>query len=400
LRAQDTQNTPRDPRRGADLMSRQPNRLTKASAVVTQHQNRSCSRLPRRARRLQFLALSIALLINAPLFARTKTDVIVMNNGDHLTCEIKALDSGVLYVSLDYVQGTVSVDWSKVDHLESKQSFIVKVEDGSVYSGMLSSTQTAGHRPMDIRVYEKPEGGVVIVQPQLVQLTQTSDEFWHRFNGGINSGTTYSKGNQALQYQLNASVVYPRERWSAGATASSTLSSSTGSTVATRNNATFDVLRNLRWKNWFYTGLGSFLQSSTQDIQLQSNVSGGIGRYLKNTDRAVIALFGGLAYQNTRYTQDIEAQPSQNVVAAMVGTNIQVFKFNKTNLTLTANAFPALSEPGRVYFNTDVTWYWKIGHNITWNVTFYGNWDNQPPPHFAGSDYGTSSGIGWTFGNR
>jgi hypothetical protein len=30
----------------------------------------------------------------------------------------------------------------------------------------------------------------------------------------------------------------------------------------------------------------------------------------------------------------------------------------------------------------------------------YGNWDNRPPPGFASSDYGSSSGVSWTFGNH
>ena len=28
----------------------------------------------------------------------------------------------------------------------------------------------------------------------------------------------------------------------------------------------------------------------------------------------------------------------------------------------------------------------------------YGNWDNRPPANFSGSDYGSSSGLSWTFG--
>ena len=42
----------------------------------------------------------------------------------------------------------------------------------------------------------------------------------------------------------------------------------------------------------------------------------------------------------------------------------------------------------------------KFFHNFTWNISFYGNWDNQPPAGFSGSNYGTSSGLGWTFGNK
>src|ERR1700739_3192982 len=78
-----------------------------------------------------------ALLVTTPLFARDKTDVLVMNNGDRVTCEIKGLGAGVLYVSIDYVDGTASVDWSKVRHVESTQLFIVKTTDGSVYTGTL-----------------------------------------------------------------------------------------------------------------------------------------------------------------------------------------------------------------------------------------------------------------------
>jgi hypothetical protein len=42
----------------------------------------------------------------------------------------------------------------------------------------------------------------------------------------------------------------------------------------------------------------------------------------------------------------------------------------------------------------------KLFSNLKWNVSFYGNWDNQPPANFSGSDYGSSSGLSWTFGNR
>ena len=94
---------------------------------------------------LRALVLSLALLLAAsPLFAREKTDVLVMKNGDHLTCEIKGLDGGVLYVSFDYILGTSSVQWSKVKYLESKQLFIVKTTDGSVYTGTLSTAENRG----------------------------------------------------------------------------------------------------------------------------------------------------------------------------------------------------------------------------------------------------------------
>jgi hypothetical protein len=181
---------------------------------------------------------------------------------------------------------------------------------------------------------------------------------------------------------------------------SSTLSGSAGKANSTRNNPSFYFRRLLRWDNWFYTGAGSFLQSSEQQIKLQSNFGGGIGHYLKNTNRASIAVIGGLAWQNTRYDKTAVQQATQNVAAAWVGGEVELFKFDKTNLTFTGSVFPAISQPGRYFANTNLTYYVKFFGNFTWNLSFYGNWDNRPPGGFSGSDYGTSSGLGWTFGNR
>jgi hypothetical protein len=352
-----------------------------------------------RAMRIAAVAFSCVLLVTTPLFARDKSDLLIMNNGDRLTCEIKSLDASVLYVSLDYMNGTASFDWSKVRRVESKQLFLVKTEDGSVYTGTLSTAETGGNRPVRIEVAANPETNVVLDQGKVVKMNQTSDRFWQRFNGSINMGLIYSKGNQSTQFNFGTKVEYPRERWAAGADFNSTLAGSTGANVSTRNDASVYARHLLSWNNWFYTGLGSFLQSSEQNIQLQSNLGGGVGRYVKNTNHAVISVSGGLAWQNTRYTQSLALQGSQNVATLLGASEMKFFKFDKTNLTVQGTVFPAISEPGRVFTNTNMTYYVKFFGDFTWNLSFYGNWDNRPPAHLSGSDYGTSSGLGWTFGN-
>ena len=349
---------------------------------------------------LHTIVLCSVLLLVAPLFGREKSDVIVMKNGDHLTCEIKGLNSGVLYVSLDYILGTSSVQWSKVDHLESSQLFIVKTESGLVYTGAPSAAELPGDRPMKIEVIVSPETKVAIDRAQIVKMDQTSEKFWQRFNGDINLGVIYSKGNQSTQFSLNSAVQYPREHWSAQATYSSTLASSTGVNASTRNQVNYSGQRLLRWNNWFYQGMGIFLQSSEQDINLQTTLGGGIGRHLKNTNNAQISLLGGLSWQNTAYRATTEPQGNQSLAAALVAGEMRFFRFNKTSIDLSAVVLPALSQPGRVHFNTDASYYIKLFSNLTWNISFYGNWDTRPPANFSGSDYGTSSGLGWTFGNK
>jgi putative salt-induced outer membrane protein YdiY/small nuclear ribonucleoprotein (snRNP)-like protein len=349
---------------------------------------------------IQRVVLSLALFLSLPLFARENIDIIIMRNGDRMTGQVKGLDDGVLSVSLPYVVQTLSVDWSKVARITSNQLFIVKTENGSVYRGTLNTAEEEGGKPVKIEIVETPAKQSAIEQAQIVQIAETSNKFWHQFNGAVNFGFTYTKGNETVQYTLASATEYLRERWSAEAKWSSAFSTSSGVTASKRNEITATCQHLLPWNNYFYAGLSDFLQSSVQGIQLQTSVGGGIGRYLKNTNRATISLLGGFAWQNTQYKRATFPAGTQNLAAALVLGEVKLFKFNKTNLAVTGQLFPVLSDPGRVKFNMNAAYYIKIIGNLSWNMSFYGNWDNQPPPHFQGSDYGTSSGLSWTFGMK
>src|SRR5664279_4553008 len=150
-------------------------------------------------------ALCCCLFIASSAWARESTDVIVMKNGDHLTGEIKGMSQGVLYISMNYILGTSDVQWSKVDHIESKQLFLVRTEDGSVYTGKLATSKNPLGEPVKIEVIvEAPEETTVLERRQVVRMAETSDKFWQRFNGSINFGMTYAKGNQATQYNFSS----------------------------------------------------------------------------------------------------------------------------------------------------------------------------------------------------
>jgi hypothetical protein len=151
-------------------------------------------------------------------------------------------------------------------------------------------------------------------------------------------------------------------------------------------------------KNWFYEGLGGLLQSSEQGISLQTLMGGGVGRYLKNTNQASIQLLGGAGWQDTKYQPTNTSINHQNTAAALIYVDARLFKFSKTNLDATASVVPALSDPGRVRLDTNASYYIKIIGNLKWNISFYGNWDSRPPTGLSGSDYGTSSGLSWTYG--
>src|SRR5580698_8909548 len=119
---------------------------------------------------VRVMLLFAAILSAWTLQAREKTDVIVMRNGDRLTCEIKSLSADTLYISLDYALGTVSIDWFKVDHLESTQLFVVKTQNGETYSGTLSMPKTEGTRPVSLEVLEPAGGPVELDRGQVAKM--------------------------------------------------------------------------------------------------------------------------------------------------------------------------------------------------------------------------------------
>ena len=349
---------------------------------------------------IRAIILSSVLLCSLRLYAQESKDVIVMKNGDRFTCEIKGLSGGVLSVKLGYVDGAIAVQWSQIEHLESKRLFLVQTEGGAVYTGKLSTSGESDDPPIQIQVAAAPEREVEIAQHQIIRLTQTSEGFWRRFDGAVNTGILYSKGNESVQYNVSSQVAYNRERWSSQVSFNSTFASSSGSNFSTRNQTNLSTLKLLRWNNWFYAGTASFLQSSVQEINLQTTLGGGVGRYIKNTNRASIYVLGGFGWQNVGYKQYIADQGTQNTAVGLVATEIKAFQFKKTNLDISATVLPAISGPGRVQFNSNAAYYIKIFSDLSWNFSFYGSWDSRPPVTLPGSDYGTSSGLSWTFGNR
>ena len=340
------------------------------------------------------IILVFGILGTAPSLARPKIDVVVMTNGDRLTCEIKKLDQGVLYVGLDYVDGTISVDWSKVERLDSKQLFRVETTAGITYSGTLRMVAGPGDQPRSIEILEdQQQAASVVDQSSVVGADKYGDSVWSRLHGSFSSGFIYAKANKSAQYSLSSELSYRQERSNAKLAYSSSFSNAAGATQATRNQMDLTVAHLLRWNNWYYAGEAIFLQNSAQGINFRSTYGGGIGRFLKNTDSARISLTAGLAWNDTLYSH----RPEEKNLGGLIAGNVRMFQFKKTNLDLTPVLLPALNDFGRVLFNLNAQYNVKIISDFWWNITFYGNWDNRPPAGLIGSDYGTSMGITYSF---
>ena len=344
-------------------------------------------------------ALYLCLLVS-PLVARDAVDVIVMENGDRITGEIKSLSGGELQLSVPYIDGNLSIQWAKVARIESRQLFIVRTQDGSVYTGPLHTVKGGTDRPAEISIQPGAGENILLDRSTVVGIQETSNSVLQALSGEITTGVVYSKGNNATQFNIGSEVEYRRAKWGLTGAFNANLSSSEGAQTSTRNQLTVTGYHLMRRKNYFYSAFGGFLQSSAQGIHLQTMLGGGIGRYLKNTNRVQFSVSAGMVWLSTRYNPSVIPIGRQEVYAGGITTNLDVFVFKRTNFNATALFAPALSEPGRIYVQTNAAYYIKLFQKIDWNISFYGNWDNQPPGNFSGSDYGYSSGLKWTFGYK
>jgi hypothetical protein len=70
-----------------------------------------------------------------------------------------------------------------VAHLERKQLFLVKMQDGSVYRGTVNSLETPASHSMDLQVTETPEKKVTLDSARIAGIAETSEKFLPRLTG-------------------------------------------------------------------------------------------------------------------------------------------------------------------------------------------------------------------------
>jgi len=343
--------------------------------------------------------LMLVLLV-ATYVSGQRTDVVTMKNGDRMTCEITGVDHGTLFAKLDYVDGTIAINWAEVARLESSRLFIIKMDNGVTHEGTISTVDTGGAKIVKIEVAVSPDTKVDVNTADIVTVETSDKRFLKRFNGYVNLGMNYAKGNDTRQYNLNAFAEYPRKDWSFQVDLNSNLQANSGVKSATRNDLRTRFDRYLRNKKFFASGGFGFLQSSEQGITHQSSVVGGIGYNVMDSSRAKIAVIGGLGWQRTHYDRTGQVNATEDQAAAMIATEVRYLQFKKAGLTFYGSVLPSISEPGRIFYKVNNNFYYRIFPRLTFNLSFYGGWDTRPPAGLPGSDYGTTTGLGWTFGNK
>ena len=123
--------------------------------------------------------------------AREKIDLVVMQNGDRLTGEIKELERGRLKLDTDYM-GTVEIEWEQVARVMSPQNFEIEDKIGATYFGSL-----AGSPEAETIAITDPSAPGALEHESVVYLTPIGKGFWTRLRANVDLGFSFTRANRA-----------------------------------------------------------------------------------------------------------------------------------------------------------------------------------------------------------
>ncbi len=344
------------------------------------------------------LLLVFSILIGAAS-ARERKDILRFTNGDRITCEIMRLDQGMLYVRLPYARGEVGFDWAQIAQVESAESFVVADKTGKRYTGTLQKVAdaNASEVPAEMKIEVKgATASKVVSGKEVVEIDRTDTGFWQNLHGDLNGGLNYSKQQNRTQFNFQSNTAFQRTKWSMAANYQSNFSGG-GDVSNLRNDLQLNGMRQLRSPQNFYMGLAEFLQSNEQELNLRTTIGGAVGHVFTHTNNSFINGYGGVIWNHERYSAAATVDQTGSTAEAILGTQLNFFRFRTTSIVTDAQLYPSLSDLGRVRFNLNTSMKLRIAKRLDWTFGFFLNTDSRPPQDLPKTDYGSNSGLSWRY---
>lgn len=335
-------------------------------------------------------ALAIALAGLATTgHAGPKTDVIHLHNGDRITCEIKRLDRGRVEASTDGM-GTVYIEWDDIARVESPMVFQVELESGKRLDGTLGF---GGDGTLLVR---EGETGRSVAMGQVVRIDplKTTGSRLDRWDGSVSAGFDTTKASRTTSLTANADARYRGENYLVNLDAGLYAYSQDDAPDSTWANATA-LYRRLLEDRWFWALFGGAERNDELGLDLRIQGGAGGGRFLIQDSRRLWSAMAGLAASRE---QPIDESASTEI-AAMLGTTYEYFVYDtpKTTLNFQLAVFPYLTESGRVRASLDTGLRRELIEDLFFDLSFYGQYDSEPPDTGQETDYGLVTSLGYSF---
>lgn len=343
-----------------------------------------------RVRLLVSVLMGMSLCFAAPLFA-AKTDVVILQNGDHITGEIKSLERGKLKFKTDHM-GTFDIEWEYVAQVKSDRILEVELNSGQRYFGRIAAPDTLG--AVIVTSLEQVSHEVLIADTVRIEELDELKTFRDRVDSYIDLGYSSTKATDVTEWSFDAGISY-RDRVRLWEFSFQTIESDSGTTNSGSSTLT-GQLKHFFGSRWFYSGVLQFSQNDAQNLDLRTLLGGGLGRYLVQSNHQLFGLGGGLGYVR----EDLDDGTKFNSTELILSFAYDAFRFDDPELDLSAQfvVFPSLTVSGRVRTEAEVSLRYELIDDLFAELSWSESYDNKPQSAGAAkSDYAITTSIGYTF---
>jgi hypothetical protein len=323
-----------------------------------------------------------------PAFA-ARTDLVVLQNGDRITCEVIQMRRGKLQIKTDDA-GAISIEWDKIASLTTADQYELTLQDESQLLGRFRPGAAAGAAQIvdDTRT-------ISVSLDDVAAVNRIKATFVQRIDGSVDLGASYSKSSGVGDLWLNTKATYRRPQFTFGSALSTTLTRQPDSPDTSRYTLA-NTFSRYRKTVWIFTTLALFEGNRDLGFTFRGTLAESIGRYVVRSRHVELMISGGLAAGRET---PIDASRVTNFDAVST-TTLSVFTYDypTTGIDVSLLVFPSLDDPGRVRLNADSTLRRELFKDFFVAFTVYDAFDNRPKSASAKqNDVGGSLSFGYTF---
>ena len=330
------------------------------------------------------------MLFLLPVLAHAnKTDVVILENGDKITGEIRKLEAGLLEFRTD-TMGTVTIQWEHISAVLSDKLQSVELIDGTRSVGRLQKPEDGDH----VKLFTN-SGSVDIDAEKIISAWPVDTGFLGRMDLDMSLGMDFSKSTDITN--IDGAVNF-RLRGDDRLTEMSLRTNLTRQPKAEdQTRVDFNLVHQyLLADQKFRTWLGTIQSNDALSINLRLSAGGTFGKYLVKSNSTWFALSAGLMANQ----ENPKENSSETNLEALANLRYRYFRFKDPDRTIDASitVFPSLTDTGRVRTEFKNTFKLELAKDFFWALDIYATHDNRPLNEDAEkTDYGFITSLGWSY---
>jgi putative salt-induced outer membrane protein YdiY len=332
------------------------------------------------------LAAVLTLAFGVPGAASAASDIVITTTGDRLVGEIKKVEKDVLTLSTDYSDSDFKIKWDKIVSIQSDRQFLLETFAGKRIAGTL---KPEGDKKATVQVADTS-----VTLPEISAVQPFERSFVSRFDAGFDLGYSKTRANDATQFSFGGNLSY-RDQHHLDSLFVNVFRSSQSNAPDTNRWDLGNDFRRLLGDRWYVNTTQDLLNSDEQQLQLRTTLGGGGGRYLLRSASQYLALGGGLAWTNERYTDS--AAPTTDSGEAYAGTEFMTERLKVVDVLTRFTWYPSLTIDSRYRINYKLNFDFNLPGDWYWRIGYFDNYDSLPPTATAKNDYGWSNAFGLKF---